>query len=308
MNLGSISMPFLDATDGGGGGGDVLADGQRGSGDSSSAPGFGGQGDGQAQAVDISDETLIRVKGQKDPVKYGDYIKGQFVPKSDYTRSQQAKAAELKAAQETLRDRETRLEAFQRQQQGNAAPQANPVNELIKSLETKSYISGAEAAGLVKQLWDGGITKLAGAITQRDEVIKLLYNRMMQIDKSVGGIRETNQSQSLQQRFAAVKAELNLPDDPQVDEFLQDVYYSHEGEDLDQEFPNMVRARWEAYQKLLRVSDQQRVQSARKGVLAPGGQRGGNATPSNQLRNRVAKMDAKQLADEMWPLLGGGNT
>lgn len=305
--FGSFMFPLYDAMDTGGGGGELLSDGSTG-GSETSAPGFGDGGDkGGAVPIDISDDTLIRVKGVKEPVKYSDYIKG-FVPKSDFTRAQQAKAAELQRSQETLRDREQRLEALTRQQTGNASAQQNPVNDLIKSLESKPYLSGAEAGGLVKQLWEGGIVKLAGAITQRDEIIKLMYNKLMSIDGNVGTMRTASQEQALQTRFNAVKTQLDLPDTPEIDEFLMDVYYSHEGEDLDQEFPNMVKNRWDSLQKLQRTLDQKRVQSARQTVLAPGGRRGGNATPSNALRSKTATMDAKQLADSMWPLLQGGNT
>jgi len=295
--------------DSGGGGGELLSDGST-STASTSAPGFGGGGDegGSGNAVELSDDTLIRVKGQDKPVKYSDYIKNGFVPKSDFTRAQQARASEVQRANQALQERESQLREFQARQQGNAQSQTNPVNDLIKGLEAKPYLSGQEAAGLVRQLWDGGITKLAQAIGQRDEVIKLLYNRMQQIDKGVTGLRGQSQESALTARFNSVKTELNLPNTPEVDEFIQDVYYSHEGEDLDAELPNMVRARWNAMQNLIRAESQKQVRSARQNVLAPGGVKGGNATPSKNLRDRTSRMDARQLADEMWPLLGGTST
>lgn len=304
----SITEPLYDAMDTGGGGGSLLSDGST-STDGQAAPGFGSSNDdGGGNAIELSDDTLIRVKGSDKPVKYSEYIKNGFVAKSDFTRAQQAKAQEAQAARQQLAEAQTRLTAFEQRQQGNAQPQANPIGDLVKSLEGKPYLSGSEAAGLVKQVWEGGVMKLAGAITQRDEVIKLLYNRVMQIDKGVTGLRGQSQEQGLQARFAQVKSELNLPNTPEVDEFIQDVYYSHEGEDLDAELPNMVRARWTALQNLIRTESQKQVRNARTSVLAPGGARGGNATPSNGLRNKTSRMDARQLADEMWPLLGGPNT
>lgn len=257
----------------------------------------GNQGGGTV--YDLGNDSMIRVPGEKEPVKYSEYIK-RFVPQADFTRAQQAKAAELA-------DAKRQLAQFQNQsrQQPQQTNQPNPINKLVSDLKSKPYITGEDAASMMTNLWEGGIVNLGKAISQRDQVINLLYQRLMGVDNTVGSLNSASREASFKQKMASVKQSMNLPDDPAVDEIMQDIYLSHEGEDLDREFPNLVKARWDALQKLIRASDQKRATDARQQTLRLPN-RGGNGTPSRPAKQPFK--NARDLADELFPALQGGNT
>jgi len=96
-----------------------------------------------------------------------------------------------------------------------------------------------------------------------------------------------------------VRDELGLPDHPEAKELLMDIYASHEGDDLDQEFPNIARRRIDGLRQMFRELDRQEAQRAKERLI-PG--RGGNAAPSQPLR-RGFKTPA-QIAEELGSALG----
>ena len=89
-----------------------------------------------------------------------------------------------------------------------------------------------------------------------------------------------------------------------MNEYLQDVYYSHEGAGLNDQYGTMVQARLEAMRKGLREMDRQAAAKAKatspfpaKGgeVSITDGKTGGYKTPQDR-------------ANELWPMLNPGQT
>lgn len=300
LNRWQMQIPLFE-TPGDGGGGDAGGGGVFDTG--------GNAAPAADTAIELNDDSLVRVKGEKDPLKWKDYS-SRYVPKSEFTKTTQERAAYAKQyqqAQLALRERDARLSEIERQRQGANPPQ-NPIGELVKQLESQPYLDGKTAASLVTNIFQQGIQPLAQAIGQRDEVIKLLWQRLQGVDTTVGTLSGSKRESEFASNLSRVKTDLGLPDDPVVDEMLKDIYLSHEGDDLDHEFPNMVKARWDSIQKVVRALDQKRTLDGRRQALNPALQgKGGQGTPSRPLRNKVAQMSAKDAADALWPLLQNGD-
>ena len=100
-----------------------------------------------------------------------------------------------------------------------------------------------------------------------------------------------------------VGEEHGLPDEEWANQYLQDVWYSHEGEGLANEYPEMVRARLESVRKGIRDMDRATAAAAKtKASPFPGkggevsitdGKTGGYKTPQDR-------------ADELWPMINPG--
>ena len=100
-----------------------------------------------------------------------------------------------------------------------------------------------------------------------------------------------------------VGEEHGLPDEEGANQYLQDVWYSHEGEGLANEYPEMVRARLESVRKGIRDMDRATAAAAKtKASPFPGkggevsitdGKTGGYKTPQDR-------------ADELWPMINPG--
>jgi len=267
----------------------------------------GGAGTGTpgSDAVALSPESYIRVPGQDRPVKYSDFING-YVSKADFTRAQQRIAAERDAAQKSAKDTEAKFANAARQVlarlgqggQGNAQPAPNSLQAVLGQLEAQPYVDGPTAAGLFRNLIESNVLPLANAIKQRDQVLDLLYKRLQALDGNVSTLRNRTTNEEFMGRLAKVRGELALPEDPVVGEFLQDIYLSYEGEDLDQEFPRMAKERFDALRTLFREMDRREADEARNArVGIPG--KGGAATPGKPLRRGF--LSPAQIADELWP-------
>jgi hypothetical protein len=267
-----------------------------------------------SDAIALTPESLIRVPGQDQPVKYSDFI-GGYVPKADFTRAQQRVAAERDALQRQMQEQEQRFATaaralLARLQGGGTAAGApgapggaggNALDAMLAGLESQPYVDGATAANLLRNLVQQNVLPLATALKQRDQALKLLFERLQAIDGTVGQLRNQTTNEEFQAKLAKARSDLRLPDDPVVNELLQDVYLSHEGEDLDQEFPNMVKARFEGLRKLIRDLDKREAEEARAARIGIPG-KGGQAVPGRPLRRGF--LSAAEIADQMWP--GGG--
>ncbi len=275
------------------------------------APSGPGPGDGGGAAtpspISLTPESLIQAPGLDKPVKYGEFI-GGYVSKADFTRAQQRVAAERDAAQKALQDQEQRFRAAAQQilhrmggaggANSGAAPQAGSLEATLSQLEAAPYVDGPTAANLVRNLVQTSVMPLATAIQQRDKALGILWQRLQQLDGTVGTLRNRTSEGDFQTKLSRVKTDLGLPDDPAINELLQDIYLSHEGEDLDREFPTLVKQRFEGLRTLVRALDKREADEARASRMGLPG-KGGNATPGRTLRRGF--QTPAEIADQLWP-------
>mgnify|MGYP003650690363 CR=1 FL=1 len=186
----------------------------------------------------------------------------------------------------------------QQQQQGTQQQQT----QLLDQLRGMSYLDGNTAAQLMERIIHEGINPLNQAIQQRDKALAHVYQEYKTLKESVGQHTNKTAESELSQRFAQVRDEHKLPDEPWVNDYLQDVYYSHEGSDLNDEYGGMVRDRLETMRKGFRAMDQAAAKAAKqpspfasKGgeVSFADGKTGGYKTPEDR-------------ANEMWPMINPG--
>jgi hypothetical protein len=246
------------------------------------------------------------VPGSDKPVKYSDFING-FVPKSDFTRAQQRIAAEKTQLQQQLQAQEQRFTQAAQQilarlgqggQAGNAQADPNSIEGMLAQLESAPYVDGPTAAKLMRGMVQQNVLPLAQALQQRDQALRILFQRLQQLDGTVGSLANRTGNEDFTGKIARVRGDLQLPDDPQVNELLQDIYLSHEGNDLDQEFPNMVKTRFDALRQVVRAMDRQEAETARANRIGLPG-RGGAASPGRPLRRGF--QTPQQIADDLWP-------
>lgn len=272
----------------------------------SAGTGIGGAGSaGQPTPISLTHESLIQAPGLDKPVKYSDFING-YVPKADFTRAQQRVAAERDALKKQMETERTQfrtaaqqiLSRMQGGGQGNAAPEPGSMQATLAQLEAAPYVDGQTAANLVRNLIQTNVMPLAEAIKQRDQALAIMFQRLQALGGTVGTLQSRTTEGDFHGKLSAARASLGLPDDPVIGELLQDVYLSHEGEDLDQEFPNIVRQRIEALRLLFRNLDKKEAEDSRANRLGIPG-KGGAAAPGRPLRRGF--QSPQQIADELWP-------
>ena|SRR3990167_1148215 len=280
-------MPFDNANPTGGDQGDLNTGGGA---DQSQAP----------QPVDITDDTLIRVAGQKDPVKYGELYKnlqGDYTKKSQAVADAERKLAEQRAGWDKERSaQETYLKSLaaqllQRQQQG----QQRPGGDYRSKLASKQYLSGGDAAEMFDQV-GGGMSTIVQAITERDQVITALYQKLQGLEQVVTQLGGAHTNQSFEQKIGGWVKSLGLPEE--ATQLAKEIYLAYEGDDLDNEFPNILRERWDATVNLINSLNQKKVEQSRQSPFKLAG-RGGNTSPE-KLIGLKGHENAKDTADKLW--------
>lgn len=249
--------------------------------------------------IELSDDSMVRLPGQAQPVKYGDYYRGF---QSQFTRKTQeaARAAErLQQLETALQEREQQLSYYQRQQQ--SAQQAAPGQALREKLAQLPYLSGQQAAEVLEHV-TGQIGQYESALQERDAALVLLTKRMMQMDQVVNSLRDRTSSADFDGKIRNYVSSIGLPQE--AEELAKEIYLAYEGEDLDAEFPQILRSRWEQIENAIRARDRRKVEEARRGPFVPG--KGGVGTPSNPLNN-LSRASARDIADSLWPgMVEGG--
>lgn len=247
--------------------------------------------------LDISDDSMVRLPGAKDPVKYSDWYR-RF--QSEFTkRSQQASQLQqqLEQSQRTIAERDAAIQRFQRPQ----GPQADPNGELINQIKSLSYLKGEDAVGMINHI--------NGQIQQRDQqnqqavlAIALMYKQMQAMESRLGELHDRSSQGDFSGKMTNYVKSMGLPEEA-VD-LATEIYLAYTGDDLDQEFPTILRNRWEQIQNLVRLSDRKRAQEARQQTFVPG--RGGQGSPSKPLS--MAGKSAAERADILWESLQGSDT
>jgi len=260
-----------------------------------------GAGDGGSASADsgassgpitLTESTAFIPPGGKDPLTW-DKFQSSYVPKDELTRMRQRDAAERQQWQQQQEQRlrqqyeQQYQQQFQRQQQGTQA------QDFLSQLESAPYVDGKTMATFAREM--------AQVLSQTQAANQALTQQMQAMRQQVQGVSSWRQQNDLQQTFATVKTKLGLPDNPAVEEILQDVYHSHTGWETDPgAFERMVGDRWNALVAAIRAADRQKADAARAQTRPFVGQaNGGSLKPGKALMRGNETPEA--IADRLWP-------
>ena len=232
-----------------------------------------------------------------------------------YTKKTQALAEERKAwdTQRTQQAQQLQQYAQQLQQQGQAHQQQSQQSQqqqqqagqqsLIEQLRSMPYLDGNTAAQLVERLVGEGITPMHQQFQQRQQAHAQLWTDHKAMRERVGAEQGKQAERELDARFMELRNQHNLPDEEAVNEFMRDVYLSHEGENLNRDYPDMVGKRLDGLRKVFRDMDRQ---AAAKAKESPFPSRGGESSLASGKTGGYK--DPQARADELWPMLNPGQT
>jgi hypothetical protein len=263
---------------------------------------MGGQSGSSGQPTEISDDTMVRVPGQTEPVKYGDLSKRL---QADYTK----KAQEVGALRKAFDGERSTWEATRTQQESylkNVASQllaaqnqrASAGKNPLDAIRALPYVDGATAASMMENIQAHGIGPVVKAIEQRDEVIMLLYGQIQQIQQSLKTLNGDRSISSFEGKIGNWMQSRNLG--PEMKDFVKELYMAYEGDDLDEEFGKeggILDRRLTQLSTYHQSQQKQRVEQARPFQL-PG--KGGNATPGRKAPGLSGRERPAEVADMLW--------
>ena len=236
---------------------------------------------------------------------------------AEYTKKTQALADERKNwdSQRAQQQQQLQQYALLLQQHGYAqqqrAQQAQPQQpqhpqqqqpSMVDQLRKMPYLDGNTAAQLVERLVGEGIQPLRSQLQQRDRALATIYQDYKTLRDQVGQSQGKQAEKDLDARFVQLREQHGLPDEEIVNDLMRDIYFSHEGDDLDKAFPDMFAKRWESIKKLSREQDRKTAAKARQSVL-PG--RGGEASLASGKTGGYKTPE--QRTNELWPMLNPGS-
>lgn len=228
--------------------------------------------------IEVDDNALIKPKGFAKPVKYGEHVGGL---QAQFTKASQ-RAAQL---ERELQAERTRREQFERQSQQQRGQQGQP--DVFDALRQLPYLTGEDAAGVVQSI--------AQQIQQRDQVLLAALNRMKQMEGIVQGLHQSSTNSSFESKINNWLDQGGYSRD--YADLAKEVYLAYEGDDLDQEFPQIFSARVEQIRKAIEAERAAKLNAARKVPFVPG--RGGQTGPSKPL-TLSGKENPKDIADQLW--------
>ena len=248
---------------------------------------------GAPSIIDLSEDSMVRLPGAKDPVRYGDHNR---TFQSEFTkRAQEASKLRAQLQEYQRREQENQRRAQSQQQQQQRAQRPNKLAELAQSLKSLTYLNGEQAAGVVEHLTQQFAAN-EQELQKRDYALGLMYKQMKQMEQTVNGMARKNSSAEFGSKIGKFVKDAGLPD--RANRWAQELYLAYEGDDLDVEFPKILRERWEELTGIHEEQRKARVDQARRQPFVPG--RGGNGSPSKPLAN-YSRASAKEIADAIWP-------
>jgi uncharacterized protein YfbU (UPF0304 family) len=229
---------------------------------------------------------------------------------AEFTRKSQALAEERKTWEGQRGSQQQQLQQYAQQlqqQQAAAGQQAqqqqgtDQQQSMLDQLAKMPYLDGPTAAELMRRIMVEGIQPLQQQLKQRDQALAQVYKDYKDLRNVVGKSYGKQAERDLDTRFEEIRTQQGLPDDEVIREIMRDIYYSHEGDDLNREFPEMVRKRLEGLNKTFKTRDRKAVETAKQ---SPFPSRGGEASPiSGKTGGYKTPQDR---ADELWPMISPG--
>lgn len=240
---------------------------------------------------DVSDpNALIRIKGSDKPVKFGEHVGGlqsQFTKASQKAAQFERELAQEKALRQNLEKERQRYEANQR------PPQAQP--DVFEALGALPYLTGQDAVKVVQNIGE--------QIQQRDMVLIAALKELQSLKNAFGGIQETHTNSSFENMISKTLAANNLS--PKYAQVAKEIYLAYEGDNWNEEFPQMLSSRLEELRGIWEEERQAKVNANRRQVFVPG--RGTQVQPSKPLQ-LDPRLSPKQVADELWKQMEGSDT
>ena len=249
----------------------------------------------------------------------GDAAEGGAWPadvQAAYTKKTQALADERKQwdGQRAQQQQQLQQYAQQIQQQGYAQQQQqyqqqqrtqqgqqgqNP--SMLDQLRQMPYLDGNTAAQLAERLVTEGINPLQNQLRQRDQAFAQLHKDYSTLRVTVGQSQGKQAERDLDARFVQLRDEHGLPDEEVINELLKDIYYSHEGSDLNQAYPGMAGDRIKGLRKAFREMDRQEVLKSKQ---SPFPAKGGEMSPTSGATGGYKT--PQERTNELWPMLNPG--
>lgn len=206
---------------------------------------------------------------------------------------------QMQQTQQQLQQYQSQMQT--QQQQGQQTQQQAQQKGLLDQLRTMPYLDGNTAAQLMERIMGEGISPLQQQLQQRDQALAHIYKEHKMLKDSVGSTQSKSVEAELNSRFQSLREEHGLPSEPWADDYLKDVYFSHEGKDLNAQYPGMVRTRLEAMRKGFRAMDKKAAAQAKTSPLPF---KGGESSLTSGKEGGYKT--AQQRADELWPMLNPG--
>jgi hypothetical protein len=267
-----------------------------------------GTGNDISAPVDISDDTMVRVPGQDDPVKYGDLYKRLQADHTKKTtaaaRARDQLAVERQDLHSNHRQKEQQLQQLttqllaMRNQGQNAGP------DYLSELEGREIMDGRTVAQLMRAIQDQGFGSVAKAMEARDGVISQLGAQLTKVNEVVRRLASERSDTSFDRKISGWLKDLNLDDN--FTDLAKEVYLAYEGDDLDDEFPEILRSRIDQVRGLFRSADKRRVDEARSAKFKFPGKGGqGSAAQAGGLKGSET---SAQVADRLWEAMQGDDS
>jgi Skp family chaperone for outer membrane proteins len=250
--------------------------------------------------IALTDDSEILLPGATAPVKYKDFV-GGHVSKADLTRMRQQDRAQLAQQQKALEAEKATLQRAAREVTTRFGPQAGPQGaDLFAQLEALPYVDGKTQAVIVKHI--------VGAMQQYQQALGLMQQRVQQMEQGYGTLSGQSRVAQVQGLFSTARQNLKLPDNPQVNALIEDVYNAHDGwlqvphAEAVAELQKLVTQRLEGLRAMFQQQNQQRADAARQTspirsqqplkIARQKGRLPGSETP-------------QELADALFPLIAG---
>jgi len=272
-----------------------------------SAAGSAPDNSNTASAIDLSDDHLVRYGNQKEPVKFGELFKQR---QSNFTRNEQRLAREREnwqrerdAWNQTKQSEEMQLkqlasELLSRQNQGR---QGNK-DDLLSKLESMQWIDGKTAANMFREIQEKGFGNVAQAIGQRDKLIEALYSKVVNLSKNYETLNSVHTQRGFESKISKFVSDTGLP--AKATNFAKALYLAYEGDDLDEEFPEILTNAWNEQLSLIREMDKERVDQARRSPFKLPG-KGGNGVAGKPVSLKGDE-SAKETTDFLWEFIQNG--
>jgi hypothetical protein len=142
-----------------------------------------------------------------------------------------------------------------------------------------------------------------GEFQQRDKILIAALTELQKMQKVVGSLNESYQGSNFEGKISKWVADAGLP--PEATQLAKEIYLAYEGDDLDNEFPQILMDRWNQIEKVITARQQAKVQAAKRQPFLPG--RGGQAGPSKPLQ-LDPRLSSTQVADELWHMFNEEQT
>jgi hypothetical protein len=239
----------------------------------------------EPQPIDLTDESLVRVKGVEKPVKFGEHVRGFQARFTQATQEAAKLRNQLAEAQRLIAEHQRKVQAGP-----DSQPKQASQEDLVGALKSLTYLSGDDAANMVQ-----AITQ---QIQQRDQVTIALAKELLKVRGIVQNLHQQSTTSNFDSMINKVVSDLGYDAaQPGVIDAAKEIYLAYEGDDLNAEFPRIFGERMQQLEAFFEAKKRAAVASARKAPFVAG--KGGQAAPSKPLEIKPSA-SAREIADQLW--------